>query len=107
MALDPARLPILAGGLGRETNTRSPLVPLARALPCCCARKAGVVTIDDMAGVSLVVDPVEVPDCFTLPSFFLAELKDLAASLGVRRRKGRSASVFREGARETCASPGG
>lgn len=36
-----------------------------------------------MIAINFVIDPVSIPDCDTLPTLFLEELKALAQQLGV------------------------
>lgn len=45
--------------------------------------QVGVVSLNGMISTNFVVDPVSIPDCDTLPTLFLAELKALAKQLGV------------------------
>lgn len=45
--------------------------------------QVGVVSLDGMIATNFTIDPVSIPDCAKLPSFFLAELTALAAQLGI------------------------
>lgn len=43
----------------------------------------GVVSLDGKISINFVIDPISVPDSFTLSTYFFDELEALAAGLGV------------------------